>query len=189
MLASSSSSKRLLVFHGSEAQLSQLEKTASSTEKHGDITTSCFNLEDLNNETKILQPTKANAHAEKSEAELRALLAAKEEMLEFYRREQLRRRDRFEKELKSRENTLTETLSNLRNLVGIEVEKNFKLERKVEALRSAQSRPQPQGNSQMLGYSDENCFEISKSSFVKKDETLLLESMMGNSSILLGNYL
>jgi hypothetical protein len=84
------------------------------------------------------------------------MLAAKEEMLEFYRREQTRRRDRFEKELRGRELTLTETLNNLRNLVSLEVEKNLKLERKIEALRSSQAKPQP--NSQMLGYSDENCF-------------------------------
>lgn len=58
---------------------------------------------------------------------MKGLLAAKEEMIEFYRREQLRRKDRFEKELKSREATLTETLNNLRNLVSIEADKNTKL--------------------------------------------------------------
>lgn len=43
-----------------------------------------------------------NFPTERSEAELKSLLAAKEEMLDFYRKEQLRRKERFQKEMASR---------------------------------------------------------------------------------------
>lgn len=86
MLSSSGSSKRLLVFHGSSPHRSTFSRKGVSTEKHNDTTTSCFGLEELNPENKVLVTAKTRVNVERSEADLRAALAAKDEMLEFYRK-------------------------------------------------------------------------------------------------------
>lgn len=86
MLSSSGSSKRLLVFHGSSPHRSKVEKRLSSVEKNTETTSSAFNLEDLNNEMKLSVMTKSQAQFDKAENELRSTLAAKEEMLEFYKK-------------------------------------------------------------------------------------------------------
>lgn len=78
MLTSSGSSKRLLVFHGSSPHRSVFSRRGASTEKHNDTTTSCFGLEELNPENKMASITKASCNVERSEADLRAALAAKE---------------------------------------------------------------------------------------------------------------
>jgi len=111
-------------------------------------------------------------------------------MLDFYSKEQLRRKERFQRELSNREAVLTETVNNLKNLVWIEAEKNFKLERKIEALRSAQSVRQNgrHDNSNLLGYSDLNCPDISHEEVQRPEDTLLLESM-NEASLTLDNYI